>query len=159
MFIPEKFALQECLPPYYYQKMYPVYGARLWLVFDQRLLMTRHRLRKRYGVAIMNTWHSEKMMAAYGLHQWRGFRDFSSPYVQRDATDPFGNVSQHRFGRADDLVFLERSAADIRADILADPFHPDFEYITCIEDGVSWLHYDTRNWDKEKEGILVVPRT
>lgn len=153
------FILEECLPAWYFKKMYRVYGKRLWSVFDDRLLITRDRLRARYGVAIMNTWHSEKMMEAYGLHQWRGYRDSSSPYVEKNGTNPFGNISQHRFGRADDIVFLEVSAADVRSDILADPFHPDFEYITCIEDGVTWLHYDVRSQDKIKNGILIVPKT
>ena len=34
--------------------------------------------------------------------------------------------------------------------------HEDFKYITCIEDKVSWLHFDVRNWNKKEDGILVV---
>ena len=57
--------------------------------------------------------------------------------------------SQHRFGRALDLVPTEYNVDDIRNDIKAGE---DFGGITCIEDGVSWLHIDCRNY----KGLLIV---
>jgi len=90
----------------------------------------------------MNTWYWN------GRHQYRGFRDFNSSIGAK--------LSQHKFGRANDLIFTEENVENVRKDILADPFHPDFVHITCIEADVSWLHFDVRNHDKEREGILII---
>jgi len=145
---PKNFSLQEMLPRDYY-KRYSYVGDKLWGIFDERILKTSQALRKRYGPIIMNTWHmSPEKKARYGNHQWRGFRDCSCTIG--------ASRSQHRFARGNDHVFLKITAEEVRQDILADPFHEDFKYITCIEAEVPWLHADCRNWDKENNGILVV---
>jgi hypothetical protein len=68
------------------------------------------------------------------------------------------SFSDHKFGRALDCHFSEISAEAVRADILADPWCPAFEFITCLEMSVngrpiSWLHFSTRNHDKQRYGI------
>jgi len=114
----------------------------LWNLFDNRILITADWLRKRYGKAIANTWYWK------GEHQYRGWRPGNCKIG--------AEYSQHKFGRALDLVFTEISAYDIRQNIFADPFHPDFEFITCLETNIDWLHFDCRNWNKQKHGILTV---
>lgn len=156
MYKPRHFVLQEWLPENYYEHQYPIYGARLWQVFDYRILITMDRLRDRYGVPfVMNTWFSDKMIRKYGRHEWRGFRDYTSPYVQKKESI-FGNVSQHRFGRAADSVPLGVPVEAIRNDIRTQRNLPAFVYITCIEEGVSWLHVDVRNHDVSENGLLIV---
>ena len=140
---PNFFALHELVPKEVYKEYERVNKLyRLWYVFDPRMLFTIDRLRERYGKMIMNNWFWG------GNHQYRGWRDSE---VKIGAS-----LSQHKFGRAADLVSVEHTAEEIRNDILADPFHDDFKYITCIELAVLWLHFDIRNFDKEKYGVLVV---
>jgi len=59
--------------------------------------------------------------------------------------------SQHKRGAALDLVPVETAVEEIREDIKK---RRDllFKYITCIEEGVSWLHFDCRN----HKGLLIV---
>ena len=141
MYIPTHFTLQEVLPVNYYAKQFPVYGIRLWLIFDDRILETADILRDMYGPMIINTMHDKDLSTKYGAHQWRGYRDHTSPYVYGRNPTTYGNISQHRFGRALDLVPVEKSVDKIRRDIVSGLF----KYITRVEMDVSWLHIDTAN--------------
>ena len=141
MFIPDYFELYELLPPNIYNQ-YHAHPGKLWGMFDDRLLKTLHNLRHRYGKMVMNTWYWG------GVYKERGWRPWN--------TLTGAQFSQHKFGRAGDPIPVEISAEDIRQDILKDPFHPDFEHITCLEMNISWLHIDVRNHDKKKNGILLI---
>ena len=143
---PEFFTLEEMLPSTM-QAEIALLGDLLWLRFDARALITADRLRRRCGTALANTWGlSEKMRSLYGIHQFRGFRPLDCQIGSA--------LSQHKEGRAVDLVFLSCPVQHLREDIITDPFHPDFEYITGLEMSVSWLHFDVRYWDKEKYGVF-----
>lgn len=143
-YIPKHFKLYELLPP----DMYALYrhkGNILWSVlFDYKAIYTIDRLQVRYGTTICNDYHWG------GLHKERGFRRFKSEIG--------AELSQHKFGRAIDCKFKYISAEKVRQDILAEPLHEDFKYITCIEIDITWLHFDTRNWNKADYGILQVTR-
>ena len=138
---PDYFAIHELVP----QAIYKQLGDRqhlLWQQLDPVLLWTADQLRKRYGPMVACDWHKG------GHNHYRGWRHpactIGAPY------------SQHRAGRALDLVPTDTMASIIRRDILIDPYAEIFQYITCIEDGVAWLHFDVRPWDKKKYGIMVV---
>jgi len=137
------FAIQELLPEDYYLIQYPIYGDRLWMVFDVRMLMTLDMVRNLHGPMVMNTWYRTDWIDAYGRHEWRGLRDHNSPYVQRDDSE-FGNISQHRYGRAGDPVPLKVSAQFIRDDIRNNPNRLEYRYIRGIEENIGWFHFDTR---------------
>lgn len=141
MYIPKHFIIQELLPMAFF-KEYESYGERLWYLFDDRVLWTADQLREIYGGMIVNTWHKG------GKIQFRGWRPWD---CKTGAL-----MSQHKFGRALDLMPMKPTAKIIRRDILADPTRPEFKYITCIEEGTSWLHFDVRNFDRVNRGILVV---
>lgn len=142
MHIPGYFKLYELLPKDFYNKYLSYKGDNLWFLFDDRLLKCADRLRERYGKMIANTWYWG------GKHQYRGWRPF-------DCT--VGSAfSQHKFGRALDLVPDECTAEEIRKDILQSKNQDIFIDITCIETKVSWLHVDVRNWDKPNKGIFLV---
>lgn len=110
----------------------------IWQLFDPRVLYTADKIRQFYGKMIANTWYWR------GEHQYRGWRP---PNCEVGA-----KYSQHRFGRALDLVPAETTAEEVRQDIKLGKRGHIFQYITCIEDGVGWLHFDTRNY----KGLLIV---
>ncbi len=83
-----------------------------------------------------------------GQHQYRGWRPWDC--------EVGAFLSQHKFGRSFDLVPVDLHAEEIRKDIKKDPNQNEFKYITCIEDGIGWLHFGTRNWNRTKHGILYV---
>lgn len=145
-YIPEHVKPVECFPPTMKREI-RLLGDRIWDYFDPTVLITIDCLRKRYGTVILNTWGlSKNMQAKYGFHQFRGYRPL-------DCTTG-AKLSQHKLGKAADPVFVLVASADIRADILADPFHDDFKYIMSLEMEVSWMHFDTRPWNKEVDGVL-----
>ena len=133
-YIPKFFQPYELVP----RSTYELLKDRPWIIwqlFDNRVLYIGDRIRKRYGKMVANTWYWG------GKHQYRGWRSSGCPVGAR--------WSQHRFGRAEDLVPVEVTAEEIRQDIKAGE---DFSGITCIEDGVDWLHFDVRNY----KGLLIV---
>ena len=131
MFIPEGIQLYEVLPKQFYEEEYPTHGNRLWMMFDYELLLTVHHMRKRYGTVYLNNWYWG------GDKQYRGWRPFH--------TTVGAYLSQHKFGRAVDMVFKFYSAERIRNDILASPYSTAFKFITGIEMEVSWVHIDVGN--------------
>ena len=107
----------------------------IWQLFDPRALYVADALRRKYGALVCNTWYWG------GKHQYRGWRPAR---CKVGAT-----YSQHRFGRALDLVPRRTTAEAIRRDIKKGN---NFQYITCIEDMTWWLHFDVRNY----KGLLII---
>lgn len=151
LYIPSKFKLWELLPQRFYEECIAdnVPEYKLWSMFDGRMLYTADQLRERFGPMLVNTWRYG------GSFQFRGWRPWDCKIGAR--------LSQHKFGRAPDLDPRDVSPEEIRADIIAqskDPklwFSGPYRYITCIEAGTpTWLHFDVRNWDVAKSGLLIV---
>ena len=140
MYKPDDFKLYELIP----RNIYKIYNGseKLWYLFDNRILVMAQSLRDRYGKMSANTWYWD------GAHQYRGWRPFSLSIGAK--------LSQHKFGRAIDLVPTEVSVDEIRNDIKENYMNDDFRFITCIEDNTSWLHTDCRNHNKYKDGLLIV---
>ena len=121
------FALHEVVP----QAMIDKRGVKAWELLDERMLITLDRLRDRYGKMRMNDYHWG------GSDQYRGLRTPESA--------DYSDTSQHAFGRAADPIFMGVTAEQVRQDLIADPTAKCFEFITSIELGVSWFHFDVRN--------------
>jgi len=143
-YVPKYFKPYELLSEHLYTKL--TRGGwsdeRIWQVFfDPRTLAVNDLLRKRYGKMIANTWWHPALVDKYGFHQYRGFRE--------PACSIGAKWSQHRFGRASDLDPVEVTVEEIRHDIKNGE---NFHHITCIEENVSWLHHDERNY----KGLLIV---
>ncbi len=138
---PKHFQTYELLPEDFYEAHKHLGDDKLWLMFDDRALQTADWLRDVYGPITLNDWRWG------GRNHYRGWRPWECIGVL---------LSQHKFGRALDCVFRDVSAEEVRQDIRKDPYSGVFQHITAIEDGVGWLHLDTRNWDKERHGILIV---
>lgn len=108
------------------------------------MLKTLDALRERYGMVIVNTWHSPFLQQHYGYRDQSGYRN---RFHYASVAEYLKSHSQHKYGRAADCLLVERdaTAAQVRKDILENPDW--FPLITAIEDGVNWLHFDTRNCD------------
>lgn len=146
-FKPDKFQLYEWLPEMFYMKFYPVYGENLWwMLLTYKIRYTAHKLRQRYGPMTMNDWKWRK--GDPNKNQYRGYRPLDCKIGAK--------LSQHKVGNALDAKFKYVSSDQIRSDIIADPYHEDFKYITCLELNISWLHADCRPYDKKTHGILRV---
>lgn len=133
-------------------------GNQIWRLIDGRILWTADRIRERFcGVVrnssltmIINDWGWN------GPNQYRGYRDI---YI--DIFNPgneFSMTSQHCFGRAFDYSFSHVSAKEVIADIIANPNIEPYKYITGLETDTSWVHNDTRCWDKGANGLFIFKR-
>jgi len=140
-YTPKYFQPYELVPRSTYE-LYKGKGKldQIWWLFDPRTLKVGDLIRERYGKMVANTWWWG------GRHEFRGWRpSWCNIGAKR---------SQHRFGRAEDLVPAEVTVEEIWADIEAGQ---DFHWLTCIEKSsrrkkVTWLHHDERNY----KGLLIV---
>lgn len=128
MFKPKYFEIYELLPPYFYEENKDR-GDALWYMFDNRLLITLDELRKTFGKMYINNWY------------WGGNRQYSGwrPFDYKGAF-----LSQHKFGRAADIIFEEHKAENVRNWIIE---NHSFQHITGMELDVPWLHIDVRNYN------------
>lgn len=141
-YTPKHFAIHEVVD----EKTFAKFGNLALQFLDPKLLITADKIRERYNSPIyINTYLLK--VDSFPRFNYRGYRPRSCTVG--------AEYSQHRHGRALDLTVVNVDAETIRQDILADPFHDDFKYITSIEASVSWLHFDVRNRDKNIHGILV----
>lgn len=135
MYKPEYFTIRELVPP----QVYNVRGEKSLQLLDDRALITIDTLRKEFGPAVINSWSFWKKDKWYGeVRKWSGLRIKGCPYGSQ--------FSQHRYGRAFDMIFKDTSAEVVRQDILANP--DKYPHIMSLELGVPWLHFDTRNCDR-----------
>jgi len=142
MYKPKYFSLYELVPKKIYESVSIKEHDKLWFIFDERALITLDRLRERYGRATVNNWKQD------GDLQLRGYRPPTASVGTK--------YSQHRYGRGFDSNFANASPDEIRSDIENHFTDETFEFITCIEMNITWLHFDTRNWNKNINCILKV---
>ena len=128
----EHFAIHELVPPHVFAER----GEKAWELLDERLLISLDLLRNRFGPMTVNNYYWGKD------REWSGLRTSDSPYYSR--------YSQHSFGRAADCLFANKTAEEVRKEIINNPNNADFELIGSLELGVSWLHFDVRNCERIK---------
>jgi len=154
-YIPTHFSIEELMPESIIKEDEAKGRNKntLWRYFAPKMLWTLDQLRNRYGPVIVNDY-------VYGgnNHQ-RGYRDPRSilvynPETGKTETKYSSLGSQHCLGRAADCTFTRVTSEEVRQDILKHPTAVDFKYITALELGISWFHFDVRNWDRAKLGIL-----
>ena len=138
---PTHFDLEELVDPVTWNLL----GDKAWWLLDPRLLWTLDQIRERYNRAVtINTW------------KWRTDKPFTLRGFRPSSAALGGFHSQHRYGRAADFDVEGMAADEVRQDILTHPDEAAFQYITCLETDISWVHLDCRNWDRAKHGILLV---
>jgi len=128
--ISPNFWLHEYIPRALYEATHKR-PHRLMNCIDPRMIKIDQVMRNRYGPATINNWYTG------GEREWSGVRTAGSPY--------YSFFSEHSWGRASDKLFSDMSAEEVRADIKE---HYEDIYkplgLTCIEDGVGWVHSDAR---------------
>ena len=139
---PKYFCLHELVPESLYDT---VDHAVLWGFFDDRILIAADIIREAYGPMVINNWH-----VGGGL-QYCGFR----PWDCKDGAA----YSQHKFGRALDLhpVPSSEKVVEIRYRITTGEICAGL--VTCVEDGVDWLHIDCRLPEGNGKIKVVHPQT
>ncbi|HAQ19615.1 MAG TPA: hypothetical protein DCR40_10350 [Prolixibacteraceae bacterium] len=120
-----KLYLDEYIPKDLYLKYQDKPHILIGLL-DNRLIEADQKLREVFGSVTINNWWNG------GQRNWSGLRTPESP--------DYSPTSQHSFGRASDKLFSV-PAEEVRKYIQE---HWHELGITCIEDGVSWVHSDVR---------------
>jgi hypothetical protein len=134
MYKPKNFQLYELVSKAFFESDLSEYQK--WMVFDDRILKAADFFREQYGPMVCNDWYWG------GRNHDRGYREPNSKFGKP--------ISQHKFGRALDLIPVKTSVDMIRSDIKNNRFVQIL--VSCIEDNVGWLHIDIRN----SETLLVV---
>lgn len=124
------FKIHELVPEHIFIK----YGESAWRFIDSRLIESIDTIKERFpnGTITINNYKWK------GNRKWSGLRTPDSPY--------YSETSIHSLGGAIDAIFSAYNIETIRQDIRRNP--KVYPHIKGIEDGVSWLHIDTRNEDK-----------
>jgi hypothetical protein len=130
-YFPKHFDIKEFVPP----EVYKLGEERAYMMLDQNMLKMMDGLREFFGVPIyVNNW------SLGGSRSYRGYR---TPDCNVGAA-----YSQHKFGRAADMDiegYAAEDARDARDAIIKNQKSPLLNWITCLEDDVSWVHADCRN--------------
>jgi hypothetical protein len=113
------------------------------VLFDERILKLIDVIREEYGPMTINDW------AWGGTNQFRGFRS--------GGCDVGATLSQHRFGRAVDMIPKEIHPRQIREDIIEDQWGRPYKDVGGLEMGISWLHIDVRARNDKGEINLFRP--
>ena len=125
------FLIHELVP----KKMYKRYGEAAWRYIDRDMIADIDKLKEIFSNGTM-TINNYKFG---GSREWSGIRTPESKY--------YSYGSMHSYGKAFDIVFSEYDAEEVRQYILNN--QDKFIAITRMEDGVSWLHIDKANTNKD----------
>jgi len=138
-YIPKHFSIDELACPHIYDK----FGAVAWQFFDQRILITLDILRDKFNKPIyINDWQ------VHGRFDERGFRCIQCSLVKKAIKEKRLYVSPHMTGQAADFDVRGLSAEEVRQWIIKN--QNLLPYPIRLENGVSWVHLDTRDADKGK---------
>ena len=158
-YIPQYFLIEELLPPpiflpVQFRTEFYRQSQALFRLFDYRVLITLDRLRKRYGLCVVNNWHM------YDASSWN---DLSAHMFRFAGWRPVNcedgaMLSEHKFFRAMDCKFRNVTPNEIWMEMQQKINAPEFEYIQRIEafDGMIWFHFDMGHHDRYGEGVKVL---
>jgi len=129
----KSFKIQELVPP----DVFKSHGEDAWAFVDPKLIDMVDLLKERFpkGTITINN------------YLWNGSRVASG--LRIPTNEHYSKTSQHALHpvdlvfRAVDCLFSDYDAEDVRQDIKDNP--DVYVHVRGLEDGVSWLHMDTRN--------------
>lgn len=140
---PKYFQLHEVVPADVIQAL----GEKAWMLMDERILKGADWLREKFGPCVINGKFGGKVFTESGL--------------RNPLTSTGARFSQHKFGRAVDLKFLNVNVKEVYDYILANQPEARANGITTVENisfTKSWLHCDCRLLPETfpSNGVLVV---
>lgn len=143
-YYPKYFELYELLPPMFfsYEDMVQKekHLQRGWEILDNKLLITIDIVREIIGhPLICNTWFQD------GSRENCGYRAKNSSVG--------AYFSQHKEGKAVDLICSKMSAEEMRQKIIAN--QDKLPYPIRMEDDVTWLHIDVKDIDYKGKKIYL----
>ena len=129
----EHFKACELVPASVYKDR----GERSLQLMDKELLVFIDRLREELGRRItINNWY------------WGGA--FSQRGLRTPDSDVYSRYSQHTYGKAIDFDVEGMDAGQVRQWIIDNRHLEWVRPISFIEDGVNWVHVDTRPIDNDQ---------
>lgn len=144
VYVPTHFTAKELVPKALYNKYKSRGDNWFWqTLFDERLLQVIDAIRSQFGPMTINDW------SWGGNNQYRGFRP---PSCGIGAT-----LSQHRFGRAADLIPKSIHPDKIRDDIIKEQHDEVWKLVGALEMDISWLHVDVRQRGTDGEIMKFYP--
>jgi len=143
MYIPKHFKIQELMPKSFYNNNAHRMPFLWSIIFDERLLRIIDTIREQYGPMTCCNW------SYGGKRNWSGFRP---PSCGIGAT-----LSQHRFGRAVDLLPKDCTPDEIRDEIIDRQNYIEWKDVGGLEMNITWLHIDTRSRDMNGKIQLFYP--
>jgi len=161
MLTAKRFDIRELVPPHVYKAR----GNLAWELIDNKLILLIDKLAEKFGTVYINTWHF-KNQPFNQVFYWSGLRTFeylipeyypdkhNNHYLitledfQKAHSKSIRYFSQHFYGRASDMKFMDISSDEVRQYIAS---HPDeFKELQSYELGTSWFHGDVRNCSRIK---------
>lgn len=130
MKVSENFILQEFIPPDIYKER----GDNAITLLDDRIISLAQYFRTLYGVVTINNWHNG------GNYKESGLR--------RSDTSTGAKYSQHKYGRAVDLKFSDKTVQEVYQDIMDNKqmfYNAGLRAVENINATPTWLHIDVRN--------------
>lgn len=123
----ENFSLSELVPPDLYYE-YKERGKlwKLWLLFDNRIMLAADIIREVAGPCVINDW------------SWSG--DYTQSGLRLPGSPHYRLTSQHSWGRALDIKPQNYSVETLRQKIINREICHGL--VTRLEGGVPWLHID-----------------
>ena len=131
MYTPKHFGIKELVPKSLYDK-YKSRGDNFFflVIFDERLLVLIDKVREQFGSMTICDW------SWGGASNYRGFRP---PDCTIGAA-----LSQHRFGRAVDMIPKNISPDEMRTYIIDNQNSSDWKVVGGLEMDITWFHIDVR---------------
>ena len=131
--VSENFSCVEFVPPEIDAGPYP----NTWFI-DPDLVVLCQLFRDTFGSVTINNWYWG------GQYKYSGFRP--------PTTSVGGKLSQHRFGRAGDLKFKDKTVQEVYREILASEYYwytKGLRVLENVEKTPTWLHIDIRDTGSE----------
>ena len=136
---PHNFDIKELVP----KKVYDLRGDKSWELLNPMILYSYQELRNYISKPIIfNDW-------ANGGDRYNQFLRLHDYYKNL-------SFSQHLYGNAGDGFVDGIDAEELRQIVIHLKKVQKLEYVTGMEDGVSWLHIDCRPTDRvNKDGLYI----
>lgn len=146
MILLRNFEIQELVCPHVYNK----FGGDAWMFIDQKLIETLDIVRNKIlcSPMIINNWSNG------GSYTQRGLRCNICDLVKNKTSSGKVYLSAHNFGKAIDATVEGMTAQEARNLIIKNQIL--LPYPIRLEDGVSWLHLDVYDMNKDKVYLFKV---